>query len=261
MTWRAEVTWRAALLLLGCLALPGHAFAERLVVSLSTNLVAIGSNYTGARLVAFGVIERDAQTVSRAGAYDVVVTVRGPREGITVRQKERFGPIWLNRSQQKFIQVPSFLAVTSSRPIDEAAGDEMRRRFRLGLRAIVNAPEFTVGQGAEEDKFRQALLRLKERDRLYSEVPRGVTFVTSDFFRAPIQLPAIAPVGNYDVEVSLLTDGIVVARRNASFELVKTGLEEQISEFARDRPVMSGFATAAMALFFGWLASVIFRRD
>ncbi len=252
---------RAAFLALGALLPCSAAHAERLVLSLSTNLVAIGSTYTGARLVAFGVIERDSQTVSRSGPYDVVVTVRGPREAVTVRQKEQLGPIWLNRSQQKFVQVPSFLAVVSSRPVDDTVSEVMRRRFRLGIQAVVSAPEFSVGRGGEGDQFRDALVRLKGRDRLYFESPRAVTFVTGEFFRAPILLPATAPVGNYDVEVSLLADGIVVARRNASFELVKTGLEEQITEFARDRPVMSGFVAAGMALFFGWLASVIFRRD
>jgi uncharacterized protein (TIGR02186 family) len=252
---------RAALLAF-CALLPcSAAHAERLVLSLSTNLVAIGSTYTGARLVAFGVIERDSQTVSRSGPYDVVVTVRGPREAVTVRQKEQLGPIWLNRSQQKFVQVPSFLAVVSSRPVDETVSEVMRRRFRLGVQAVVSAPEFTVGRDGQGEQFRDALVRLKGRDRLYFESPRAVTFVTGEFFRAPILLPATAPVGNYDVEVSLLADGIVVTRRNASFELVKTGLEEQITEFARDRPVMSGFLAAGMALFFGWLASVIFRRD
>jgi len=255
------VSARAALLALGALLACSPASAERLVLSLSTNLVAIGSTYTGARLVAFGVIERDGQTASRSGPYDVVVTVQGPREAITVRQKEQLGPIWLNRSQQKFVQVPSFLAVISSRPIDETVSDVMRRRFRLGIPAVVSAPEFTVGRAGEGEQFRDALVRLKGRDRLYFESPRAVTFVTGEFFRAPILLPATAPVGNYDVEVSLLADGIVVARRNASFELVKTGLEEQITEFARDRPVMSGFVAAGMALFFGWLASVVFRRD
>nr|WP_210260913.1 TIGR02186 family protein [Enterovirga sp. DB1703] len=240
---------------------PAAAAAERLVLSLSTNLVAVGSTYTGARLVAFGVIERDAQTVSRAGPYDVVVTVRGPREAVTIRRKERLGPIWLNRAQQKFVQVPSFLAVMSTRPLTEVASEIMRRRFRLGIEAVVSAPEFTIERGVEDDPFRTALVRLKGRERLYFENPRAVTFVAGEFFRAPIPLPATAPVGNYDVEVSLVADGIVVARRNASFELVKTGLEEQITEFARDRPVLSGFTAAGMALFFGWLASVIFRRD
>ena len=251
----------AATALAAALLLASPASAERLVLSLSSNLVAIGSTYTGARLIAFGIIERDSQTVSRSGPHDIVVTVRGPRETITVRQRERLGPIWLNRSQQKFVQVPAFLAVMSSRPIAEVASDVMVRRFRLGLTAVVNAPEFTIDQSGQEESFRAALLRLKNRDNLYVESPRAVTFVTGDFFRAPIQLPAAAPVGNYDVEVSLVANGIVIARRNASFELVKTGLEEQITEFARERPLLSGLSTAAVSLFFGWLASVIFRRD
>jgi uncharacterized protein (TIGR02186 family) len=246
---------------LGSMLGAGTASAERLVLSLSTNLVAIGSNYTGARLVAFGVIERDGQSVARAGPLDIAVTVRGPREAITVRQKEALGPIWLNRSQRKFFQAPSFLAVFSSRPVEVLAAEPMRRRLRLGLDAIVNAPEFTADRGGDESAFRRALIRLKSRDGLYVENGGGVSFVTDEVFRAPIPLPATAPIGNYDVEVTLMSDGVMLARREVSFEVVKTGLEEQITELARDRPLLSGLVTAAMSLLLGWIASVIFRRD
>ena len=256
MSRRAAVALAVAALLAG-----SPARAERLVVSLSSSLVAIGSNFTGARLVAFGVIERDGQTASRSGPYDVVVTTRGPRELVTVRRKEQLGPIWLNRSQQKFVQVPSYLAVMSSRPVPDLASDVMRQRFRLGIDAVVNAPEFSIEGAREGEPFRNALVRLKGRDRLYVENPRAVTFVSGEFFRTAIPLPATAPVGNYEVEVSLVADGIVLSRQNASFELVKTGIEEQITEFARERPALSGFTTAAIALVFGWVASVIFRRD
>ena len=69
------------------------AAAESLTASLSTARVAITSNYTGSSIVVFGVIERDAQTVARAGAYDIIVTVRGPRQSLVVRVKEPIGPI------------------------------------------------------------------------------------------------------------------------------------------------------------------------
>jgi uncharacterized protein (TIGR02186 family) len=239
----------------------GPAAAERLVLSLSANEVAIGSNYTGTRLVVFAVIERDSQSVARAGPYEAVVTVRGPREAITVRRKEALGPVWFNRSQQKFVQIPAFLGVFSSRRVQESMSDGLRRRLRIGIDAIVGAPEFTLDRGGEDEPFRAALVRLKGRDGLYVEDPRGVAFVTPDFFRAPIPLPATAPVGNYEVEVTLIADGVMLARRNASFELVKIGIEEQITEAARDRGLVLGLVTAAMSLLFGWIASVIFRRD
>lgn len=253
--------WRGLLAAALALCVTTPAAAERLVLSLSSNEVAIGPNYTGSRLVAFGIIERDSQSVARPGGLDVVVTVMGPREAVTVRQKEPLGPIWLNRGQQKFVQVPSFLGVYSSRPTAEIMDATLRRKLRIGIKAIVDAPEFTFDRGSDDDPFRDALVRLKSHDRLYVENPRGVTFVTEAFFRVPIPLPATAPVGNYEVEVSLVANGVIVARRHASFELAKTGIEEQLTELARDRPLVMGLSTAAMSLMFGWLASVIFRRD
>ncbi len=237
------------------------ARAERLVLSLSNHQVQISSTYTGTELTAFGVIERDAQTASRAGGFDVVITVRGPREAATVRRKEEFGPIWLNRGQQKFVAAPAFIGVLSSRALTEIVDETARRRLRLGLVAIVSAPEFTLDRGAEDEPYRAALIRLKSRDGLYVEDERGVGFVTDGFFRATIPLPATAPTGNYDVEAALFAGGALLARSQSSFELVKTGFEDRVTSIARERPLLYGIGTALISLAFGWVASVIFRRD
>lgn len=251
----------AALVLAAAALVSAPARADRLVVSLSANQVAIGSNYTGTQLVLFGVIERDSQSVSRAGTPDVVVTVRGPRESLTVRRKEALGPVWINRSQQKFVAVPTVLAVLSSRPLDEIASPAIRSRLRLGIPAIVNAPEFALDRGREDDPFRAALIRLRNREGHWSESPRGVVFVTDGFFRAQLQLPGTAPTGNYDVEVLILSEGALLARGNASFEVVKTGFEEQVTSLAQNRALLYGLGIGALSLAFGWIASVIFRRD
>lgn len=246
----------AALLLA---ALPARA--ERVVVSLSENQIEIGSNYTGTQLALFGIIEQDEQHLVRTGPTDVVVTVRGPRENMTVRRKERVGPVWINRSQQKFVAVPTVLGVATSRPLPEMATDEVRRRLRLGLSAIVESPEMAFEQTIEEDPFRTALIRLKLKEGLWREEARGVTFVTEGFFRAAVPIAATAPTGNYDVEVLVLSGNALVARRNASFEVVKTGFEERVTTLSQNRSFLYGFGIAALSLTFGWIASVIFRRD
>ena len=92
------------------------ARAESLVSSLSTSRVLISSNYTGSSIAVFGAIERDAQTIARASGYEAVVTVRGPRQELTVREKRKVGPIWVNRAEETFLDVPAFLAVLSSAP-------------------------------------------------------------------------------------------------------------------------------------------------
>jgi uncharacterized protein (TIGR02186 family) len=251
---------RGALALVLCLA-AAQVRAESLVVSLSTSRVFITSNYTGAAIVAFGAIEKDAQTVARATGYDVVVTVRGPRASLVVREKEPMGPIWLNRDRQPFPDVPLYIAVLSSRRIEEVTTDALRARLKVGLQAIVNSQDFTYSRGGADRPFREALLRLQRREGLYVESQRGVTFLTSSLFRAPVPIPAIAPPGNYEVDVILFSDNVMLSRTQTNFELVKTGFEQQVAAVAREWSLLYGLAIAALAVLFGWIASVIFRRD
>jgi uncharacterized protein (TIGR02186 family) len=238
------------------------ASAETLITSLSNSRVLINSNYTGTSIAIFGAIERDAQTVARGTGYDAVVTVRGPSQHIVVREKGRLGPIWINREQQKFPTAPAYLSVLTSRPIEEITSDQLRQRQKIGLHAIVNSGVITNPRGDGGDQpFRDALYRLKAEEGLYHEDERGVTFLTPDIFRASIPLPATAPPGTYDVEVTLLADTVILARTLTHFELVKSGFEERIGEIAHEWSLLYGLITATIALFFGWAANVIFRRD
>lgn len=242
-------------------AAAGPAAAESLVVSLSSERVAITSNYTGSAVVLFGAIERDAQTVPRAGDYAIIVTVRGPPQFVVVREKEPFGPMWLNREEQRFPAAPAYIGVFASGPLSAIADEHIRKRLRLGLPAIVQAPDFTSDRGGRDRPFREALLRLKDQERLYITNEAGVTFLTPGLFRASVPLPATAPPGQYEVDVVLLLDGVALSRVETRFRLFKMGFEEQVGSIARNWSAAYGIVTAAGAVLFGWLASVIFRRD
>src|SRR6185436_21110833 len=110
------------------LALASPARAERLITTLSTSRVLISSNFTGADVVLFGSVERDAQTVSRRGNYDIVVTVRGPLETIVTYRKERVFGIWVNADSRTFVDAPSYLTVLSNRTINDIADINTLRR-------------------------------------------------------------------------------------------------------------------------------------
>lgn len=252
---------RALITLLAILCATGGALAETLITSLSSHRVLISSNYTGTSIAVFGAIEKDAQTIARATGYDVVVTVRGPRQFLVVREKERLGPFWINQEQQKFPSAPTYLSVLTSRPIAEITSPQLRQRQKIGLQAIINSPDLTNVRDGADMAFRQALYRLKASEGLYLEDERGVTFLTPTIFRASIPLPATAPPGEYDVEVTLFADTVVLTSTLTHFELVKTGFEEQVGEIAHQWSFVYGLATALFAITFGWLATIIFRRD
>lgn len=259
--WAARVAILPLLALAAVAAAAPPARAESLVVSLSFSRLAITANYAGASVAIFGAVERDAQTGSRAGRYEIVVTVRGPRQTLTVREKETVGPVWLNRGQRKFADVPAYCAVLSSAPLTQIAGEPDRARLAIGLDALVGGLDVSLPRSADADPFREALLRLKGREGLFVTRESAVSFLTPTIFNARLALPATAPIGHYDVEVALFVGGTILARNTTGFDLVKAGVEQRLATFARDWSTLYGLSVAALAVLAGWMASVIFRRD
>lgn len=252
--------------LLGVLALlvalaPGAARAETMIISLSTHRLEITSNFVGAQIVLFGAIERDAQTISRAGGYDIAVVVRGPRAMVVTRQKSRIFGIWMNTDAREFVEVPSYYALVSNRPAEAIADLDLRRRQQIGVQGVrVETPRIGTNPSATPT-FREAFLRINQARGLYRENPTGVTFLTPMLFRANIPVVPNTPVGTFDVDIYLLSGGVVLARESTNFEVTKTGFEAFVANSARDYGLFYGLAAAAMALFTGWAASIIFRRD
>lgn len=244
------------------LILAAPAMAERLVTSVSTHRVLISSNFTGTDLVLFGSIEDDTP-LSQSKGYDIVVTVRGPAGTFIARRKDRVLGLWVNMDSRQFIDVPSYLAVLSSRPPSELGPPEFLRRQRIGianhtLRQRIGADFADV---VPQDPFRIAFLRVKDNEGLFHEEPQGVTFLTATLFRATVPIPGIAPTGTYEVETLLISESRVIAREITAIEVVKTGFEELVAQAARDHGFIYGLGTAFLALMTGLLASFLFRQD
>ena len=87
MMRRHALTRLINIVALATMLMSARAGAETLVTSLSTHYVRITANFTGADLVLFGAVERDARTVARRGGYDVIVTVTGPRQTFVTRRR------------------------------------------------------------------------------------------------------------------------------------------------------------------------------
>jgi uncharacterized protein (TIGR02186 family) len=247
---------------LGLIGAQAPARAESLIVSVSNHRITVTPNYSGEELVLFGSIERDAGSRERSD-YDIVVTVSGPRADMVTRRKERKLGVWVNVDSRQFVQVPTYLAVFSSRPVDEIAPPDVRRRQQLGLNDVLLPQRIgpDVANVVASDPFRTAFVRLRTEHGLYREQPRAVTFLTPTLFRTGIPLPAEVAIGTYDVDIKLFAGGALQARTETAFEIVKVGFEQFVANAARHHSLLYGLATAIMALMTGWLASVIFRKD
>jgi len=250
----------AAALLAACVT---AASAQQLVTSVSSHQVLINSSYTGDELVIFGSIEQGAGPPRQDADYDIVVTVTGPREDLVTRRKERVLGIWANVDSRTFLQVPSYLAILTTSPIDTIASRDTLRRYQIGLdnTILTQRVGFDIGDVVVDDPFRKAFLRVKTSQGLYLEEQGAVTFLSRHLFRADIPIPALVQLGAYQVNVKLFADGKLLTQDNSMIDVRKVGFEQFVASAAREHGFLYGLATALMALATGWFASIVFRRD
>jgi uncharacterized protein (TIGR02186 family) len=252
---------RAALALLAGLSLGGEAVAETLIITLSTGEVQINSNFTGAAVSVFGAIERDAATIARPGVYDIAVVLQGPDQDVVTRRKEQFLGVWVNRASATLTGVPSFYAVHSTRPLTEIGDASVLDRLELGLEHVTIAPQGSDPATAAD--FAAAFRRLKAESGLFVEQAGEdvVRVFGTSVFQTTFVLPAHIPTGTYEATVFLFSGGALLGSATTPLTVSKTGFEQFIFVAAQRQPLIYGAAAVLLALFIGWLAGIIFRRD
>ena len=242
----------AGVLLVVALSAPSARSDEALVADISRHLIAITTAFVGTTVVLFGTSD---------GKGDIAVTIHGPRQDQVVRRKARIAGIWVNREELTFKDVPNFYAVASSRPLARIARPDVMARHELGLEHLrldpLHAEALDIG---DITAFRDALVRNKQRQNLYSEEPGVVRFIGPRLFRTSIDFPANVPPGIYQVQVFEIKEGQVTDAQRSTLVISKIGFEADIFDFAQQRAALYGLVAIALALASGWLAGVIFRR-
>jgi uncharacterized protein (TIGR02186 family) len=229
-----------------------------LVPDISSRQVQIRYSFTGAQLLLFGAIVYPGGRAPDRPA-DIIVVLRGPVQPILVREKQKIAGIWMNADSNRFRSAPSFYAVASSRPIRDLVDDRTAAIYELGLGDLQLSP----GGGAlpeKERRFEEGLLDLRERQRLYSENPRGVEITDRVLYRAVIAIPSQVPVGTYTAETFLVDRGRVLAAATRDIQINKSGFELFVANAARRNEFLYGLTSVALSLALGWVAAAAFRR-
>ena len=251
--------WRA-LVLAAALLCPLAASAETLVTALSSERVAITSNFTGSAVTIFGTVERDVHTVARASPYEIVVTLTGPLRTVVARRKEQVAGVWINRSSDTLERVPSFLAIATTAPMESVAGKPVRARQGLGFDMLPTSGVPDALPPIRND-FDAAFFRIMQKKKLFSLTEGSVDFLSPQLFRTSIDLPANVPVGWYNATVYLFSGGVLLAKTSESFAISKSGFEQYVTLLAHRSPLAYGLLAVLVAVATGWLASVVFRKD
>jgi uncharacterized protein (TIGR02186 family) len=180
-----------------------------------------------------------------------------------VRRKNNIAGLWLNTSSATFDLVPSYYAIASTRPIDEIAPEDLRAAHGIGFQHLRFTPTFGQTQAlSTEDlkEFRQAVVRLKEKQGLYIQGNFRVAFIGKSLFRSTIELPANVTVGPFETRVYLFHDEKLLSQYTVRLNLEREGLERYLHRFAFGYPALYGLMTVTIAVAAGFLASTMFRK-
>lgn len=243
------------LLLLTLLAAPLRA--EEVVLGLSQDQVSISTNFDGSEIILYGAIKRETPIIEDQ-PLEVIVTISGPLEPITVRRKDRMLGIWVNADSLNVSAAPSFYAIATSAPWDEVINEADNLRHTISIpRAIRSVGAWS--QVANPQAFIDALIRIRIANGLYVLNEGAVDLRESTLFNTAIRMPANLTEGEYATRIFLTRGGKVVSHYETSIDVRKVGLERWLFNLSRQQPLAYGLLSLAIAIAAGWGASAAFR--
>ena len=268
---------RAGLLLVACLAAlicasgqRAGAAPNRVLADLSYDLVEINSSYHGTELLLFGAYRG-------IPGDDLILEVRGPSTDLLQRRKEQKAGIWINVETFRWLGVPSFYHVFSTRPLAEIAPlqtltDSGVGAASLGLRLAKSkgghASHHNGGDdspvsraSASTDEQNAELVRNMTGLGLWATRTSSVKTQQDMLYRTALSLPSNVPPGSYVVRVLHFRDGVAISESKTDMKIRKAGLSALIYRFAHDYSLFYGLFAIAFAMASGWLAAIAFRRN
>ncbi|MGP1354883.1 TIGR02186 family protein [Roseicyclus sp.] len=243
------------LLLLALLGLAAPVRAETVVAGLSRDAISITTNFAGSEILIFGAVSRDAPPPGDSD-LEVVITVEGPPRPVTVRRKDRRFGVWMNTDAIEVDAAPTFYAVATTDALHAIMTHTEDLRHRVSIPWAIRA----VGTGvADQERFVDALVRLRLGEDLYQLNEGAVTLRDETLFDTSVRLPANLTEGDYRTRIFLLRDGEVIDVLTQDITVRKVGLERWIFNLAHERPLVYALVSLAIAIGAGWGASAVFR--
>lgn len=239
---------------------PGRAGdppAERVVAGLGADSIGITAAFTGSQVLIYGAVKRTAPEPEGA-PLDVVVTLEGPAQPLTIRKKSREMGIWVNTSKVRIAAAPSYYSVASTRPLKQILSPEADATQRISVPKALRAFEGPL-EVADARPYTEAMLAIREREGLYSAHEGAVHLVEDTLFRADFALPANLTEGDYKTRIFLLRSGQVIDTFQTAIAVRRVGLERLLFVMAQDHAPVYGMLSLILAGLAGWAAAAAFR--
>lgn len=220
-----------------------------LAISIANERIDITVGFTGSSIELFG-DRRDENT-------DIAITVEGPKEDVTLWQKDRMAGTWVNRYREQFKDIPLYYHHAITADVSDKKIQTILNEYNIGHKALFENVKGDTEGKEQRQSFAKALVEKQTKAGLYFAEPAKFKFMNDNFFRVRFDIPASAQTGEYKIRSYLIKNGRVVGKTLDILQVEQVGINAFIFNAAQSYSLFYAIACIILAFFSGWLVSVL----
>ncbi len=218
---------------------------------ISENNIKIETNFIGKEVIIFGILNDNQETI---------MTIKGPEKNALIQKKERILGFWFNTKKITYNQIPSIFFIASSNEIVDILPTSTIIKEELSFDYLLEnkTSQRNFISDISLDTWMSNFVRIKKNKNLFKEYE--IENIDNKLFQTRIFFPAKSIPGEYKVNVYQIKDNLILNKKEKVIILKKSGIGNQIYNFAHKNAAAYGLFTIIFAILSGFLAATLFRR-
>tara|TARA_Y100000385_G_scaffold124327_1_gene129200 strand:- start:1184 stop:1927 length:744 start_codon:yes stop_codon:yes gene_type:complete len=229
-----------------------NAVAAEAYFDISENNIKIETNFIGKEVIIFGILNDDQETI---------MTIKGPEKNALIQKKERILGFWFNTKKITYNQIPSIFFIASSNEIEDILPTSTIIKEELSFDYLLEnkTSQRNFISDISLDTWKSNFVRIKKNKNLFKEYE--IENIDNKLFQTRIFFPAKSIPGEYKVNVYQIKDNLILNNKEKVITLKKSGIGNQIYNFAHKNAAAYGLFAIIFAVLSGFLAATLFRRS
>ena len=229
-----------------------NAVVAEAYFDISENNIKIETNFIGKEVIIFGILNDDHETI---------LTIKGPEKNALIQKKERILGFWFNTKKITYNQIPSIFFIASSNEIEDILPTSTIIKEELSFDYLLEnkTSQRNFISDISLDTWKSNFVRIKKNKNLFKEYE--IENIDNKLFQTRIFFPAKSIPGEYKVNVYQIKDNLILNKKEKVITLKKSGIGNQIYNFAHKNAAAYGLFAIIFAVLSGFLAATLFRRS
>ena len=229
-----------------------NAVVAEAYFDISENNIKIETNFIGKEVIIFGILNDDQETI---------MTIKGPEKNALIQKKERILGFWFNTKKITYNQIPSIFFIASSNEIEDILPTSTIIKEELSFDYLLEnkTSQRNFISDISLDTWKSNFVRIKKNKNLFKEYE--IENIDNKLFQTRIFFPAKSIPGEYKVNIYQIKDNLILNNKEKVITLKKSGIGNQIYNFAHKNAAAYGLFAIIFAVLSGFLAATLFRRS